>query len=73
MKNDIILRVIAKLIMPFMVLFAAFQLLLYRTTGRSDVAAGSPITNRDREAFEKLIGFFANTVVLRSQIAAGAS
>ena len=52
----------------FMVLFATFQLLLSRLTGRSDVASGTPITNRDREDFEKLIGFFANTLVLRTQV-----
>jgi amino acid adenylation domain-containing protein len=51
----------------FMVLLAAFQALLLRLTGQEDVAVGSPVANRSRAETEPLIGFFANTLVLRAQ------
>jgi len=52
----------------FMVLLAAFDLLLYRYTGQSDIVVGSPIAGRRHEATESLIGFFVNTLVLRTQV-----
>ncbi|HEV7509453.1 MAG TPA: amino acid adenylation domain-containing protein [Thermoanaerobaculia bacterium] len=53
----------------FMVLLAAFDLLLQRLTGRDDVAVGSPIANRRRPELEGLIGFFVNTLVMRVDLA----
>ena len=53
---------------PFMVLLAAFQALLHRYTGERDIRIGVPVANRNRVETEPLIGFFANTQVLRSQI-----
>jgi hypothetical protein len=52
----------------FMTLLAAFQTLLYRYTGQEDIAIGSPIANRHRSELEGLIGFFVNSLVLRSAI-----
>jgi amino acid adenylation domain-containing protein len=52
----------------FMTLLAAFKVLLYRYTGQSDIVVGSPIANRNRAATEGLIGFFVNTLALRSQL-----
>ncbi|MGH7929303.1 MAG: condensation domain-containing protein, partial [Candidatus Binatia bacterium] len=52
----------------FMTLVAAFQTLLYRYTGQEDLTIGSPIANRTRTEIEGLIGFFVNTMVLRSKI-----
>jgi amino acid adenylation domain-containing protein len=52
----------------FMTLLAAFQTLLYRYTGKSDILVGSPIANRNRGEIEELIGFFVNTIVLRTQL-----
>lgn len=49
----------------FMVLLAAFSVLLSRYSGQTDVAIGTPIANRRRTELEPLIGFFANTLVLR--------
>ena len=51
-----------------MTVLAAFQALLYRYTGQEDVAVGSPIAGRNRAEIEGLIGFFANTVVLRTDV-----
>jgi amino acid adenylation domain-containing protein len=53
---------------PFAVLLAAFQALLARLTGASDLAVGSPIANRNRMEIEPLIGFFVNTLVLRAEL-----
>lgn len=52
----------------FMTLLAAFQVLLYRQTGQSDILVGTPIANRDRQALERLIGFFVNTLVMRGRL-----
>ncbi|HEY9641774.1 MAG TPA: amino acid adenylation domain-containing protein, partial [Coleofasciculaceae cyanobacterium] len=53
----------------FMTLLAAFQTLLYRYTGQEDIAVGSPIANRHRSELEGLIGFFVNSLVLRTNLA----
>jgi len=52
----------------FMLLLAAWQSLLFRYTGTSDVPIGTPIANRNRRETEGLIGFFVNTLVIRSRI-----
>ncbi|MGH7833539.1 MAG: condensation domain-containing protein, partial [Candidatus Binatia bacterium] len=52
----------------FMTLLAAFQTMLCRYTGQEDLALGSPIANRSRIEFEGLIGFFLNTLVLRTDL-----
>lgn len=57
----------------FMTLLAGFQLLLYRYTGQEDILVGSPIANRNRKEIEDLIGFFVNTVVLRTQFGSNLS
>jgi len=57
----------------FMTLFAAFQVLLHRYTGQDDISIGTPIANRNRPEIEKLIGFFANTLVLRTDLSGSPS
>ena len=52
----------------FMVLLAAFKTLLYRYTGQEDILVASPIANRNRREIEELIGFFANTLVFRTNL-----
>ncbi len=49
----------------FMLLLTAFQVLLHRYSGQTDIAVGSPIAGRNRVDLEDLIGFFVNTLVLR--------
>jgi aspartate racemase len=56
----------------FMVLLTAFKLVLARFTSQSDIVVGASITNRARAETERLIGFFANTVMLRTELS-GAS
>jgi amino acid adenylation domain-containing protein len=52
----------------FMTLLAAFQSLLYRYTGQTDIAVGTPMANRQHAEVERMIGFFNNTVVLRADL-----
>ncbi|HEY0169964.1 MAG TPA: condensation domain-containing protein, partial [Pyrinomonadaceae bacterium] len=53
----------------FMTLLAAYKLLLYRHTGQEDILIGSPVANRNRVETEDLIGFFVNTLMLRTSLA----
>ncbi|HSL83902.1 MAG TPA: condensation domain-containing protein, partial [Thermoanaerobaculia bacterium] len=50
---------------PFMVYLAAFAALVHRYSGRTDLVLGTPMANRARTEAEGLVGFFANTLVLR--------
>ncbi len=52
----------------FMVLLAAYEALLSRYSGQEDFAVGSPVAGRDRREIEGLIGFFVNTLALRSSL-----
>jgi amino acid adenylation domain-containing protein/non-ribosomal peptide synthase protein (TIGR01720 family) len=52
----------------FMTLLTAFKTLLHRYTGSNDIVIGSPIANRNHSQIEGLIGFFANTLVLRTNL-----
>ncbi len=52
----------------FHVFLATFALLLARSSGREKINLGVPMTNRDRVELEGLIGFFVNTVVVRTAV-----
>ncbi|MCP4832673.1 MAG: amino acid adenylation domain-containing protein, partial [Gammaproteobacteria bacterium] len=52
----------------FMVMLAAFYVLLMRYSGREDLVLGTPMGGRPRTDLEGLIGFFINTVVLRADL-----
>ena len=52
----------------FILLLAALQTLLYRYTGQNDVVVGTPIANRSQLEINSLLGFFLNTLVLRTDI-----
>ncbi|MBA2711518.1 MAG: amino acid adenylation domain-containing protein [Tatlockia sp.] len=54
----------------FMLMFAAFNVLIYRYTGREDILIGTPVAGRQHLDLEPLIGFFVNTLVLRTQLEA---
>ncbi|MDQ3605284.1 MAG: amino acid adenylation domain-containing protein, partial [Gemmatimonadota bacterium] len=53
---------------PYMTLLAAFKLLLSRLSGQEVVVVGSPIAGRNQEGTERLIGFFLNNLVLRTDL-----
>jgi amino acid adenylation domain-containing protein len=53
---------------PFMVLLAGFAGLLHRYTGQDDIVIGAAVANRSRAELEPLIGFFVNTIALRTDL-----
>jgi amino acid adenylation domain-containing protein len=52
----------------FMVCLAGFKALLGRYCGQTDIIVGTPVWNRNRSEFESLIGFFINTLALRTDL-----
>lgn len=52
----------------FMVLLAAFDVLVHRSTGLEDVLIGTPVAGRNERETESLIGFFVNTLVMRTDL-----
>ena len=52
----------------FMTMLAAFALLLSRYSRQQDIVVGSAIANRNRREIESLIGFFVNTLALRTKL-----
>jgi hypothetical protein len=53
---------------PFMVLLASVKALLYRYSGQEDIVVGSPIAGRQHADLEGQIGFFVNTLALRTRL-----
>ncbi|MBM4075792.1 MAG: AMP-binding protein, partial [Planctomycetes bacterium] len=51
---------------PFMVLMAAFQTLMFRYSGQTDFAVGTPTAGRMSANVESLVGCFVNTLVIRA-------
>jgi amino acid adenylation domain-containing protein len=52
----------------FMILLAAYELVMYYHSGQEDILVASPMVGRSRAEFEGLVGFFANPVVLRANL-----
>lgn len=52
----------------FMLLLAAFKVLLFCYTGQTDIAVGTPMADRNRPEVEPLVGLFVNTLVLRTRL-----
>ncbi|HVG21074.1 MAG TPA: condensation domain-containing protein, partial [Blastocatellia bacterium] len=55
----------------FITVMAAFKVMLSRYTNQTDIPVGTPIANRNRSELESLIGFFANTLVIRTELSRG--
>ncbi len=53
---------------PYVLMLTVYYLFLYRLSGQTDILIGSPVTNRDQKVLEELIGFFNDTIVLRTKI-----
>src|SRR5581483_2337905 len=53
---------------PFMILLAAYQILLCRLSGQEDILVGTPIAGPTLDGLDELIGCFINTIVLRADI-----
>ncbi|OBP16553.1 hypothetical protein A5320_03920 [Rheinheimera sp. SA_1] len=56
---------------PFMLCYSVFALLIARYSDEQDVLIGCPVANRHQSVIEPLVGYFANTVVMRSRLQAG--
>jgi amino acid adenylation domain-containing protein len=52
----------------FMILLAAFNILLRRYTGETDICIGVPVANRFHRETENIIGFFVNSLVIRTRL-----
>lgn len=52
----------------FMFMLAAFNTLLYRYSGQDDINIGTPVANRNRTELERIIGFFVNTLIMRTDL-----
>jgi Condensation domain len=75
LSSGVIALARALAVTPFVLLSAAVSLLMARYSGQTDICLGFPIDGRghtDLEA-EDLIGFFANTLVLRTSVVPGAT
>ncbi|USD27189.1 amino acid adenylation domain-containing protein [Pseudoalteromonas sp. SCSIO 43201] len=53
---------------PFTVVYSVFNVLLAFYSNESDIVIGTPVANRDHAQLQTLIGFIANTVVMRQHI-----
>ena len=51
----------------FMVGLTVLKTLLYRYVGEQDISVGTPVANRSQEALHSLLGFFSNTLVIRTE------
>ena len=56
-----------------MTLMAAYKCLLHRYCGQDDIAVGAPIANRNHSETEGLLGFFVNSIVLRTDLSGNPS
>nr|VFK07402.1 MAG: amino acid adenylation domain-containing protein/thioester reductase domain-containing protein [Candidatus Kentron sp. LPFa]VFK24237.1 MAG: amino acid adenylation domain-containing protein/thioester reductase domain-containing protein [Candidatus Kentron sp. LPFa] len=52
----------------YMIVMAAFQVLLHRYTGQNDIIVGSPTAGRSRSEFEAIVGYFVNSLALRANL-----
>ncbi len=57
----------------FMTCLAAFSVLLYRHSGRTDFLIGSPVANRFKKSFLSGIGYFVNTMLFRTRLDPGST
>nr|WP_272922435.1 non-ribosomal peptide synthetase [Streptomyces sp. SID685] len=53
----------------YMTMLAAFTVVLSRYSGATDIAVGAPIANRTHADVERIIGFFVNTLIMRTDLA----
>lgn len=54
----------------FMVLVAAIKATLFRQSGQPDITVGTPVAGRDHVELEDQIGFYVNTLPLRTELSA---
>ena len=52
----------------FMTLLAGFNVVLHRYSGQTDLVVGSPVAGRDAAETEDIVGFFVNTLLMRTDL-----
>ncbi|WP_108867379.1 non-ribosomal peptide synthetase [Aquimarina aquimarini] len=52
----------------YMLMLSVLNVLMYRYSGQTDINIGSPVANRKQKEIQQLIGFFVNTIVIRSHV-----
>lgn len=52
----------------YVLMVSVFNLLLYKYTNESDLTIGTPIANRQPIELEPVVGFFTNTLLLRTEV-----
>jgi amino acid adenylation domain-containing protein len=57
----------------FMILLAAIKIIFYRYSGQSEIIVGTPIAGRNRTELEGLLGYFVNTLALRTELSGNPS
>lgn len=57
----------------FMILLSALKIILQRYSGQSEIIVGTPIAGRNRTELEGLIGYFVNTLALRTELSGNPS
>nr|WP_314491734.1 non-ribosomal peptide synthetase [uncultured Chryseobacterium sp.] len=57
----------------FMLMVAAANVLLHRYTGQGDLVMGTPVSGRNHPELESQVGFYSNTIVLRSSVSGNES
>lgn len=58
---------------PFSLLLSVFQLLMHRLSGQDDILVGTAVAGRDRPEWERVVGYFLNQVVFRTNFTANRS
>ncbi len=53
---------------PYMVILAAYYILLHKLSSNTSIAVGSPVANRNERELENLMGFFNDTIVLQTEV-----
>ena len=56
---------------PYVLLLSVYYLMLYRYSGQQDILIGTPISMRKGKVLENMIGFFDETIVLRTKLSPG--
>jgi len=58
---------------PYMVLLAAFNVLLHKYAGQDEIIVGTPVSGRTHSDIQPLIGMLVNTLALKTKISADES
>jgi tyrocidine synthetase-3 len=53
---------------PYMLLLAAYNVLLHKYTGQTDIIVGSPVVGRSHADVQRVLGMFVNTLAMRNQL-----